>query len=151
MITAYPFTWLARDVTVPRFRGWRNWLGCQTGTVSERNVEIVRGAFDAFLRGDMQSALAAFDPDVEWDVTLRADGRVFHGHDGVREGVSAWVDTWDDYRLEIEEYVDEGDDVIVRATESGRGKGSGVEAQQPVEFVWTLNDGKVVRVKISQR
>jgi uncharacterized protein len=119
--------------------------------VSERNVEIVRGVFDAFLRGELEAALDAFDPDVEFDVTLRADGRVHQGHEGVREAVSTWVDTWDDYRLDIEEYIDEGDDVIVLATESGRGKGSGIESEQKVTFTWSLSDGKVTRVKITAR
>ncbi len=119
--------------------------------MSERNIEIVRGVFDAFFRGDMDSAMKAFDPDIEWDVTLRADGRVYHGHEGVRQGVGDWISVWDDYRVEIEEYVDAGDEVVVLATESGRGKGSGIESEQKVSFAWTLSDGKVVRVKISAR
>jgi ketosteroid isomerase-like protein len=119
--------------------------------VSERNVEIVRGAFDAFLRGDMDAAMEAFDTDIEWDVTLRADGRVYQGHEGVRQGIGDWIGVWDDYRVAIEEYVDAGDDVVVLATESGRGKGSGIESEQKVTFTWSLSDGKVTRVKITAR
>ena len=119
--------------------------------MSARNVEIVRGAFDAFLRGDLEAALEVFDPEIEWDVTLRVDGRVFRGHEGVRQGIATWLSAWEDYRLEIEDYVDEGDEVVVLATEGGRGKGSGVESEQRVRFAWTLEDGKVTRVKITRR
>jgi ketosteroid isomerase-like protein len=119
--------------------------------VSERNVEIVRGAFDAFLRGDLESAMDVFDPAVEWDVSMRVDGRIFHGHDGVRQGIATWLSAWEDYRLDVEEYIDQGDNVIVLATEGGRGKGSGIESEQRVKFTWTLADGRVVSVKISPR
>jgi ketosteroid isomerase-like protein len=119
--------------------------------MSERNIETVRGAFDAFLLGDLESAMEVFHPAVEWDVSMRVDGRVFHGHDGVRQGIATWLSAWEDYRIDVEEYVDAGDDVIVLATEGGRGKGSGIESEQRVKFTWTLADGKVTRVKITPR
>ena len=37
--------------------------------MSEENVEIVRGSYDAYLRGDLESALAAFDPEIEATTT----------------------------------------------------------------------------------
>ena len=33
--------------------------------MSQENVELVRGSFEAYLRGDRETALAGFDPEVE--------------------------------------------------------------------------------------
>jgi ketosteroid isomerase-like protein len=55
--------------------------------MSEKNVEIVRGVYDAFARRDNAAPFAVYAPDIEWDlregVGLDAP-TVYHGHDGVR-------------------------------------------------------------------
>ncbi len=115
--------------------------------MSPENVEIVRRSVDAFLRGDFDGAMRAFHPDIAFDITHTIpDGEVFEGHDGVRTGMRRWLGAWDDYALEVDEYLDAGDSVVIFFRESGRGKGSGLRIEQSVAVVWTLHDGKVVRV-----
>jgi ketosteroid isomerase-like protein len=115
--------------------------------MSQENVEIVRRSFDAFLRGDFDGAMQAFHSDIAYDLTrISPDGEVFEGHEGVRTGMRRWLGAWDDYRMEVDEYVDAGDSVVIFFRESGRGKGSGLRIEQSVAGVWTLQDGKVVRV-----
>jgi ketosteroid isomerase-like protein len=115
--------------------------------MSQENVEIVRRSFEAFLRGDFDGAMQAFHPDIAYDLTrISPDGEVFEGHEGVRTGMRRWLGAWDDYRMEVDEYVDAGDSVLIFFRESGRGKGSGVWIEQSVAGVWTLHGGKVVRV-----
>jgi ketosteroid isomerase-like protein len=115
--------------------------------MSQENVEIVRRSFDAFLRGDFDGAMQAFHTDIAYDLTrLSPDGEVYEGHEGVRTGMRRWLGTWDDYAMEVVEYVDAGDSVVIFFRESGRGKGSGVRIEQSVAGVWTLLDGEVVRV-----
>ena len=53
--------------------------------VSEKNVEIVRGSIESFMRGDEAAAMVCFDPEIEYDLTHFPDGKVYRGHDGVRE------------------------------------------------------------------
>ena len=91
--------------------------------MSQANVEIVRRCFEAF-----------------------TDGELYEGHEGVRRGMGRWLGTWTDYAMEVDEYIDAGDSVVIFFRESGRGKGSGVWIEQSVAGVWTLHDGQVVRV-----
>jgi ketosteroid isomerase-like protein len=114
--------------------------------MSEENVEIVRRVLDAYVRGDYETGLAAFDPDVEFDVSIRPEGHVYRGHQGVVEALRTWTGTWEAYRLEVEEIVDAGDQVVVIDRQSGRGRGSGIPLAQQTFSVFTLRDGKVVRV-----
>ena len=40
------------------------------------SVTIVRAMWEAFVRNDVDAALEAFDPDVEWDGTNLPDGEL---------------------------------------------------------------------------
>jgi ketosteroid isomerase-like protein len=114
--------------------------------MSQENAEIVRRMYDAYASGDFETAMAYLDPEIEMDLTLRPDGKVFHGHVGVTEAVRTWLGAWEDWRLEVEEIIDlRGDRVLVLATESGRGKGSGIEIEHPHGMIATVRSGKIVR------
>ena len=116
--------------------------------MSQENVEIVRQMFEAHLRGDHEAALAYYDPEVEFDATVRPDGRVFHGRDGVAEAMRVWIGTWQDYRFQVEEIIDAGvERVLAAIRESGRGKGSGLVMDQPAYAVFTVRQGLIVHRK----
>ena len=58
--------------------------------MSEANVEIVRKAWEALGRGDLEAAFDVHAPDVELDLAngTRVDADVYHGLEGTRR---AWV------------------------------------------------------------
>jgi ketosteroid isomerase-like protein len=113
--------------------------------MSQENVEIVGHHLEAFLSGDNETALSYYDPEVEFDATARPEGQVYRGHEGVAEAMRVWVGAWEDWKFEVQEIIDAGDRVLLIARESGRGKGSGIEIDQPNFIVFTLRDGKIVR------
>ena len=117
--------------------------------MSQRNVEVVVGTFEAVNSRDFGAAVDAFAEDV----TLVLHGEYRHlGGEGVsgKENVGAWFADWfsqfeSDYRFEVEESRDLGDRVLVVATHHGRGRASGVPATTRVAYVFTVLDGKIVR------
>ena len=115
--------------------------------MSQENVEIVRRHMEAYLSGDNETALAAYDPQVEFDASLRPEGHVYRGREGVAEAMRVWSGTWEDWNVEMEEIIDAGDHVLLIARESGRGKGSGIEIDQRIFAVFTLRGGRIVRWK----
>jgi ketosteroid isomerase-like protein len=115
--------------------------------MSQENVEIVRRVYDAYLSGDFETALAMIDSEVEWDGSVRPEGNVHRGHEGVAEALRTWTGTWESFRLEVEEIIDAGDHVVVVERQSGRGKGSGLPLAQQTFSVFTIRDGKIVRWK----
>jgi ketosteroid isomerase-like protein len=52
-----------------------------------------------------------------------------------------------DIRVEVEEYIDAGDHVIVPSMLCGQGAGSGVAVDAPYTFVFKLRDRKIVEVR----
>lgn len=114
--------------------------------MSRENVDTVRRHLEAFFSGDFRAALDAYDPEVEYDVSIRPEGRVYRGRAGVVEANRTWGGTWEDWRIDIEEIVDAGEHVMVVDRQSGRGKGSGVEFDEQTFWVYTFREGRIVRV-----
>jgi len=113
--------------------------------MSQENVEIVQRMYVAFNSGDAGGALAYFDPDVEVDASHRVDGRVGHGHDELVAILAEWMNTWDDWREEIEEIRHAGDRVLVISSQHGRGKESGVEWENRFGMLYEVRAGKIQR------
>jgi ketosteroid isomerase-like protein len=113
--------------------------------MSQENVKAVKAAFDAYVRGDIESALRPVDPEiVVFQPSEMPDAKTHHGHAGVMEAIAAWPEQWDDYQLEIVQIVDADDHVVVRTHQRGRGKGSGVEVEDEIWFVLLFRNGKIV-------
>src|SRR4051794_41971817 len=93
--------------------------------MSQENVEIVRGMYDAFGRGDGDAALAYFDPGVVVDASHRVDGRVGHGHQELVAILGEWMGTWKEWRGEGEGMGGAGGRGVGVRTQRGRGKGRG--------------------------
>jgi ketosteroid isomerase-like protein len=112
--------------------------------VSQENVEIVRQAFELKVRGRGGDAeLAAFHPDV---VITSVEEGPSHGLSAIRDNFERWASVWDRLDTTAEEFVDAGDRVLVTARHRARGRGSGVEVDAYFHEVYTLRDGKIIRV-----
>jgi ketosteroid isomerase-like protein len=107
--------------------------------MSQQNVEIVR----RFLRVDVDEALTYAGPDIVWNPIEEFPTQ---GHDAVRASLARWKAEWHDYKVMPEEFVDMGDRVVVTVRLRGRGRGSGVEIDARFYDVYTLRDGKIVRM-----
>ena len=122
--------------------------------MSQENVDFVRTMFAAGESMDRDALLAALpeileqicDPEIEWiEDPQRADGRVYRGHDGVRESWEQWFDQWEEYGFEVERIVDCGDAVLAVTREQGRGMTSGATVSARNFIVMTFRDGKILR------
>jgi ketosteroid isomerase-like protein len=107
--------------------------------MSQANVEIVR----TFLSVDVDEALTYADPGIVWNPIEELPTQ---GHDAVRESLAHWKADWDDYEVMPQELVDMGDRVLATVRLRGRGRGSGVEIDARFYDVYTLRDGRIVRM-----
>jgi ketosteroid isomerase-like protein len=110
--------------------------------MSEENVAVVRGIYQAWLEG--RSAREWIDPDVEY---VNPPDAVEGGTRRGRKAFAGIRDAYDDVRVEPERYIDAGSEVVVIARITGTGKGSGVGMDFRQGYVWTLRDGKAVRFR----
>jgi ketosteroid isomerase-like protein len=111
--------------------------------MSRENVEVVKQAYDAYVRRDLSRALESYDDDVIFNPGEEAPLR---GHGAVLAYLERWEEPWDDYEVEAEEFIDAGARVVVTFHFKGRGKRSGIEVDARSYHVHALRDGKIVRM-----
>jgi uncharacterized protein len=119
--------------------------------MSQENVELVREGYAAFFRGDVNAVLAGgrLDPEIEVRAAEEFPGEVtYHGYAGFRTYMGRWMESWEQYKVTPEEFIDAGDRVVVVYRAVGRGHDSGVEVEMLRAHVWTIRDEKAVRWEI---
>jgi ketosteroid isomerase-like protein len=116
---------------------------------SGENVELVRAGWDAFVRGDLEGALARVHPEV---VTFLAaplpDARTYHGIDGLLEAYADWTADFVEFEMSPGKFMAVGDRVVGEICQRARGQASGALVMGRFWFVYTLAGGKVIRQDI---
>ena len=114
--------------------------------MAQTNVELVRGVYDAFARGDVDAVFAAMKPDIEWDESEGMPyGGVYHGREAIVENVFGPI------LADVEGFSAAPDEVLAlddaRVMARGRHGGNGVAGPVDARFVhiWTVAGGKVSR------
>jgi ketosteroid isomerase-like protein len=120
-------------------------------TEQEANVEKVRAAIDSFNRRDREAMLALAHDDFvyDWSRSLGPNARVYHGTDGFFEFVSDQWETFEDMRLDADEYIPRGNHVVVVAAVHGHGR-QGVPVRATSALLYTFGDGRLVRITLFQ-
>lgn len=113
------------------------------------NVDIVKGLYAAFGRGDVAAVLGAFDTGISWreaDGFLYADGNPYIGPQAVAQGVFQRIVTnVEGFNLSVENVIDGGDTVVAEGRYRGTMKSTGTAVDAQFAHVWQLREGKVVR------
>lgn len=115
--------------------------------MSDQDVGTIRGAYEAFARGDVPAVLGILDAGVEWKEPGggKAPSGTFNGPDAVAGEVFAPIqETFDEYSVAPSDFNDEGDRVVVKGRFTGKNK-NGAELDAGFEHVFDMSDGKVVR------
>ena len=110
---------------------------------------MVRGAYEAFARGDIPAVLDVIDPHVEW-VESEAKGiptRGTHiGPGSVAANVFGAIPAnFDAFELVPEDFFRDGQTVIVRGVLNATAK-TGRKMNAPFAHIFTVVDGKIVRM-----
>ncbi|MCW3032484.1 MAG: hypothetical protein JWM60_829 [Solirubrobacterales bacterium] len=114
--------------------------------MSREHVEIVQAAFDAYFRGDEQALLKLVAVDVViTQFPEQIDVRDYHGHEGLRQVMTDWTESWDDWSIKILSAKELGDLVLATARQRGRGKRSGAPMDAEATFIFTLRRGLIAR------
>ena len=118
--------------------------------MSQEGVELLKQSFDALERGDM----AWFEGRTEPDVVIVQppevpDSKTYEGPTAVADALADWPTQWEDFRMDLLEIIDVGDDVYVTATRHrGRGRESGIEMDFQVFYVSRAPNGKLARMEM---
>ncbi len=113
--------------------------------MAEPSVDVVRGVYEAFGRGDVAAVLGAMADDVEWhEAEGMPYGGVYRGGQAVAENVFGPVmRDIPNFAVSPEELIGSGDTVAVVVRYTGTGQATGKQLDLPVVHVWDVRDGKI--------
>jgi ketosteroid isomerase-like protein len=116
--------------------------------MSPDNVDKTEAFIAAYNRRDFDAAVRFFHPDVDWVLPAHQQFDSCKGPDEIKRFWEGLEETFDELRLEPQEYVDAGDKVAVRLRYYGRGKASGAEIETEMYHqLTTFRDGSMVRIE----
>jgi len=109
------------------------------------NIDLIKGLYAAFARGDVPTVLAALAPDVRW---VEAEGGPYGGlsvgPQAVLENVFMKLGgEWDGFAAVPEEFVAQGETVVALGQYSATYKATGRSFRAPFAHVWKLKNGKI--------
>ena len=116
-------------------------------SMSQAQIDIIKGLYAAFARGDGEAVLAAFDPAVVWneaDNFPYADRNPYIGPAAIAEGVFARLAAeWDAFTVRPEEFLEARDTVVMLGRYHASYKATGAVLDAQVVHVWRLKGGKI--------
>jgi|Tabmets5t2r1_1033131.scaffolds.fasta_scaffold05096_5 uncharacterized protein len=107
-------------------------------------ADIVRGAYEAFSRGEFDAVVDLLHPEVEWvPPSDSVEPHARRGRDAVREYLAPNI--FEEQTAEPLELIERGDRVLVVARVRARAGASGIEIDQVVYHLFTIENGLAVR------
>jgi uncharacterized protein len=112
-------------------------------------AERMRQRYEEFNRGDLESALQDWADDFVWqgsNSTELPGGGEHRGKDEAVKALQEAVGAWDEFKLSADEFLEEGDTVVVLAhAEVRKGDNS---AKTPVVHIWRWQGDQLKRLQI---
>jgi len=120
--------------------------------MSQENVEVVRRFFEGFdwyaprtMNAD-DPLWETLDPNIECFDHDILDAENYMGREGFLRWLDFWDEPWEEWSMEAGRWIDVGDRVVLLLGMTTRGRESGVEMTRHDGIVWTLRDGRVIRI-----
>ncbi len=120
--------------------------------MSEQNVQAVRGLYDAFNRGDLDTLEKGFSRNLVWNEaenSLYSAGNPYRSFSAVRDEVFTPTNRdFDGFRCEVEQLLDAGNHVIGTGRYHGRCRDTGKTLSTQFCHIMHLDlDGKIDRLQ----
>lgn len=111
-------------------------------------IDALRSAYAAFNRGDMDAAVAALDPQIDWSEPAEfPGGGPYHGRDEVKRYLTQSRAGWAEGSSEPERFITAGNRIVVFVHARFRPKGTGDWQDVKLADVYTVRDGKIVAMR----
>src|SRR2546421_6605119 len=115
--------------------------------VSQENVEIVRGVYDALNHGDWDVVFRDMHPNFEMTIQRGPDAGTHRQREAVQSFGEDYFATFENHVFEPEEFFEIGDQVLVLLTRRARPKGGSVDLVVRNGHLWTVRDRTILSMK----
>jgi ketosteroid isomerase-like protein len=116
--------------------------------VAQDNVEIVRGIYEHWGRGEFRATADLLDEHAL--LVMRPefpDAGTYLGREEIADYTRGFLEPWTRITIEAEEIIPAGDSVLVEVLQRGEGDASGIETELRYFHLWTFRGGKAIRME----
>jgi ketosteroid isomerase-like protein len=115
--------------------------------MSQSKIDLIRRAYDAFRRRDLDTVAACCTADVRLSQSAELPwGGTYQGLDGIRQFLAS-LTRHIDSAVEIERFIDAGDAVLAIGRTRGIVRSNGEPFDVPFVHLWELQDGQIVGLR----
>jgi uncharacterized protein len=113
------------------------------------NLEILKQGYKAFAAGNVEAAIANWSDNIVWEECIglpfvKDDGK-YIGKTSVVENILAPIpELYDNFKIEISDFVDGGDRIVMVGHYTGTWKATGKKFKANATHTWTFKDGKAI-------
>ena len=117
--------------------------------MSRSDIETLRLGYEAFSRGDWETAFGAAHPDLEFKTADRVTNPgTYRGLEEIKRFFEDLFEPFEEVVAEPQEFFERGDLIVVFVLVRSRPRGSSAVVENRIGHLWTMRDGKVVRFEI---
>jgi ketosteroid isomerase-like protein len=120
--------------------------------MSQENIQALRWLYGEWAKGDLWALRKIADPNIEWEWTpgmesIAGEQRIYRGLDEIGTTTREWIEAWDFYWMTADDFIEAGDEIVVPMRLHARTPGSDKVVESRIAAVWTLRNGKALRVR----
>jgi hypothetical protein len=117
----------------------------QVADTQAARQQFVPHTTELFNAGEREIREEYADPECE--IRSAMTGSVYRGYDGVRSWMREIDEQFDTWRVRLDDFVQAtGERLLVLGAIHFRGRGSGIELEVPVAWLFEFRDGRVLRM-----
>jgi len=115
--------------------------------MASEELDLLREAFARWNAGERTVDMDTVDSEVELHTPLASTrGAPYRGHEGMRQWLADIDGQFEVWELQVEDWRDlEDGRVMGLGAIHAQGRGSGVELDQPMAWIFAFREGKVIR------
>jgi ketosteroid isomerase-like protein len=116
----------------------------------DRLIDRMRAGLERFGQtGEVPTGFLAPDFELHQSSSIIGTAGIFRGADAFRDSLAELDEAFEDMKFEPERVLEApGGEIVALIHTHGRGRGSGVEADNHIAWVWTFRDGLATRLVI---
>ena len=115
--------------------------------MSQENVELVRRVYDALNRGDWDAVFRDTHPDFQMTTQRGPEAGTHRRREAVQGLGEDYIAAFDNMVFEPEEFLENGDQVVVLVTRRARPKGGSGEIVVRNGHLFTVRNGTILSMK----
>lgn len=112
-------------------------------------METVRRICGNWALGDWRLAPELTDPDIVLTSRIPEGDITSEGLEGIARFMREFLGQWERYWIDLDEFVDLGEQILVIGRQYATGAASGVEIDAPLYIVFTFRDDRVVAMRFT--